>query len=204
MKRLILFTFFALFASLSFAQDKVFKMTPQDSIVPKVKEEKVPEEVTSVENPKILGGSVWLNIWGAYTTFDLSPIAAYKLNERAHVGIGATYRYASGVNFQGASRDYSIYGGRAFLRYMLFEGLFAHIEYEYLLGLPTVLLNQSGTGYVEARDWVSGALVGGSYRSKLGEQTASVLTVMYNATHREGITPSASPLVIRVSFEYEF
>jgi hypothetical protein len=204
MKRLILFTFFALFTSLTFAQDKVFKMTPQDSIVPKVKEERVPDEIISVENPRILGGNVWFSVWGNYRYFDFSPIAAYKLNSKFHVGAGATYRYISGFNLQGRSSDYSVYGGRVFMRYMLFEGFFPHVEYEYLLGLPTVILNNSGTSYVESREWIGGALVGGSYRSKLGENTNSVLTILYNATHREGVTPNTSRLVLRVSFEYDF
>jgi hypothetical protein len=202
-KKLLILSCFMLTTCFAFGQDKVFKMTPQDSIVPQVKNEKAPKEIDPVENRRIVGGNLWFNVWGRFTTLEVSPIGAYKLNEKAHVGLGATYSYISGYSpFQGISSDYSVYGGRAFVRYMLFDGVFAHAEYEYLLGLPVIL--QRGTTFVESREWVGGVLLGGSYRSKLGQQTASVLTVMYNATHNKITTPSASPLVIRVSFEYEF
>ncbi len=204
MKKYILAFFFISFLSTSFAQDKVFKMTPQDTIVPKVKEEKLPKTATDIEFRKILGGSAWFNAWGAYTFFEVSPVGAYKLNEKTHVGLGATYRYVSGFSFaSGAATDYSVYGGRTFIRYMLFQDLYAHAEYELMYGLPTVVQRTSGINYAE-RNWVGGALLGGSYRSMMGQRTASVLTVLYNATYVNNSTPSPSPLVIRVSLEYEF
>ncbi len=204
MKKYILALFFISFLSTSFAQDKVFKMTPQDTIVPKVKEEKLPKTTSDIEFRKIAGGSAWFNAWGNYSYFEVSPVGAYKLNDKTHVGLGATYRYVSGYSYlSGIPLDYSVYGARTFIRYMLFQDLYAHAEYELMYGLPTVVQRSTGANYAE-RNWVSGALLGASYRSMMGQRTASVLTVLYNATYVQNSTPSPSPLVIRVSLEYEF
>lgn len=203
MKKYILAFFFISFLSTSFAQDKVFKMTPQDTIVPKVKEEKLPKTTSDIEFRKIIGGSAWFNAWGAYSYFEASPVGAYKLNEKTHVGLGATYRYVSGYSYaSGAAASYSVYGGRTFIRYMLFQDLYAHAEYELMYGLPNLV--QLGSAIYEERNWVGGALLGASYRSMMGQRTASVLTVLYNATYVQNSTPSPNPLVIRVSLEYEF
>jgi hypothetical protein len=204
MKKYILVFLCSFVFANAFAQDKVFKMTPQDTIVPKVKEEKAPKQNTAdIGFKKIVGGNVWFNVWGSYYYFDISPVAAYKLNEKTHLGVGATYRYVSGYSYSsGLSSDYSVYGGRVFMRYMLFPSIFAHAEYEYMYGLPIPVLR--GSSYFAERSWVAGTLIGGSYRSMMGERTASTLTILYNATHVTNVTPYTSPLVIRLSFEYEF
>jgi len=206
MKKFIVFFLVIITSSTTFAQDKVFKMTPQDSIVPKVKEEKAPKQAENdVLFPRIVGGSLWFNALGAYRYFDSSIMGAYKINKNLHMGVSATYRYINSLGYVYANNNstgYSVYGGSAFLRYMFLPSFYGHAEYEYMYGLPTVIIRPGG--YFEERTWVSGALIGGSYRSQLGQHIASVVTVLYNITYVKNVTPTTYPLVIRVGIEFEF
>src|SRR5436190_23959647 len=58
------------------------------------------------------GGNIGLQ-FGTYTYVDVSPLVGYKVTEKFHTGIGATYIYYS---VSGGGYDYStnIYGGRVF------------------------------------------------------------------------------------------
>jgi hypothetical protein len=195
-------------AQKSFGQDKVFKMTPQDSIVPKIKEERVPQKIQQgVENPHIVGGNVNFQLWGDLLSLGVSPLAAYKVNERLHIGVGGTYSYIRGRALNGSLYDVSIYGGRLFLRYMVFEGIFAHVEYENH-NAPITFVNTTVGGRLEAdRRWVSGVLIGIDNRTKISSNTASTFGIYYNATHDKATSAfvyGSLPVVFRFGIEYEF
>ncbi len=191
------------FAQQAQAQDKVFKMTPQDTIVPKVKEEVVPNKIRhNVDHPRILGGFINFQLWGNLLALGASPLAAYKVTDKFHIGVGGTYLYSRAALY-GNTYDAHTLGGRVFARLMVIEGIFAHIEYENHY-TPTVT---AGTQLFSNRTWISGALFGIDYRNRLGEQTFSTLSLYYNATHRDNQAPflyGNAPLVIRFNVEYEF
>jgi hypothetical protein len=200
MKNIAILSFLLLLTTFVFAQDKTFKITPQDTTIIKKKDEsttndkasKTADKDSKVPFPKIAGGN--FSLWfGNNTTIDISPLAAYKITEKAHIGIGGTYRYYSSTN-----ASTSVYGGRLFLRYMILESIYAHAEYE-SLSVEYYLSNGKLT-----RNFVDAALVGATYRSMVSNRFASTFSVLYNTNFVLNTSPYASPLVIRVGFEYDW
>jgi hypothetical protein len=202
MKKILILAYLVCLTSLAFAQDKVFKMTPQDTAIIKkdttvVKKKDTKQDASNQDKdvkipfPRIFGGN--FSLWfGNSTLLDISPLAAYKITEKAHIGIGGTYRY-----YNDPYISTSVYGGRAFFRYMLFESIYAHVEYESL----SVEYPQNGK---LTRDFVSAALLGATYRSMISEHFYSTMSVFYNTNYVQKISPYANPLVIRIGFEYEW
>jgi hypothetical protein len=190
---------------LALAQDKVFKMTPQDTIVPKVKEEAVPNKIVNqIDRPYILGGFANFQLWGSLLALGISPLAAYKINDRFHFGVGGTLLYSRTTFSNGQEYDATTFGGRVFARYMVFNNLFAHIEYENHYTPTDYILNNR---LYATKSWVSGLPIGIDYRTPLGEHTSSTLSFYYNLTHEPNKAPflyGNLPLIFRLNIEYEF
>jgi hypothetical protein len=198
----IFFLYFACCLSMTvFGQDKpekVIKMTPTDSIVPKVKNEQPP--LPQVENRRIAGGTFFLTFWGDRLLAEVSPQFLYKINTRTHIGLGSTVGYLR-ATVNGGVYEHNYYALRGILRFMLFENIYIHGEYEMINGFkynPISPLIQ--------RDWMPSLLIGATYRSQMSHHTFSTLSVFYNPLYgSSGLKiVYGSPLVIRVGFEYEW
>ncbi len=139
------------------------------------------------------GGGIGLQ-FGSQTFVNISPLVGYRLTEKLSVGLSATYIYYRYKNPNPAfSYSSNIYGGSVFSRYLIFENLFAHVEYEVLR--------------LEARDNVSrllgtkdvtSILVGGGYRQMLGDRSSINLILLYNLNETT-YSPYQNP-IIRISF----
>ncbi len=78
------------------------------------------------------GGGIGLQ-FGSQTFVNISPLVGYRLTEKLSVGLSATYIYYRYKNPNPAfTYSSNIYGGSVFSRYLIFENLFAHVEYEVL------------------------------------------------------------------------
>jgi hypothetical protein len=148
-----------------------------------------------------VGGNFGLQ-FGNITFIDVSPLVLYQVTDRTQLGVGITYQYVRFNNvrtFGGgtiSSSGNSIYGGRTFLRYFLFPGIFAQGEYEmlstryydYSQGIPEL-----------KRALVPAGFVGGGYAQPIGGRSAFNITILYNLLYEQYKTQSiyASPIVIR-------
>jgi hypothetical protein len=204
MKKKILSIFFILYLSIiytGFTQNKTLKVV-QDTIIPQVKEERASQMSSQLEFRRIVGANAWANLFYSYRYYDITPTFAYKINERTHIGGGATLRYISNYTYSGYSDSYYSYGGRIFVRYEILNSFFLHGEYEYMYGLPKLrVINYRN---YEARDWIGAPLLGFSYRLMLFERIAALGTVLLNPTFEKETTPDALRLITRFSIEYEF
>lgn len=139
------------------------------------------------------GGGIGLQ-FGSQTFINVSPLIGYRLTEKFSVGLSATYLYYRYKDYNPAySFSSNTYGGSVFSRYLIFENLFAHVEYEVLR--------------LEARDNVSrllgtkditSVLVGGGYRQMLGDRSSINLMLLYNLNETT-YSPYQNP-IIRISF----
>ncbi len=139
------------------------------------------------------GGGIGLQ-FGTQTFVNISPLVGYRLTEKFSVGLSATYLYYRYKDYNPAySYSSNIYGGSVFSRYLIFENLFAHVEYEVLR--------------LEARDNVSrllgtkditSILVGGGYRQMIGDRSSINLMLLYNLNETT-YSPYQNP-IIRISF----
>jgi hypothetical protein len=146
------------------------------------------------------GGNLGLQ-FGNTTYIDVSPLVGYKVTEKFHAGIGATYIYESSkIRFTNSSImrfETSHYGGRLFGRYYVWENLFAHAEYEYLnLGYPDPVYNNT-TGQITdleiSRENINSIFVGGGYAQPIGSNVAFLIMALWNVN--EGVnSPYVNPL----------
>ncbi len=142
-----------------------------------------------------LGGNFGVQ-FGNVTFIDISPLVLYQVTERAQIGVGATYQYIrfNFANLRNTTGN-SIFGGRTFLRYFLFPGIFAQGEYEML-----------NTRYYDPlaneirRAWIPAGFVGGGYSQQVGGRSALNVTILYNLLYEQYKSRSvyASPLVVRM------
>lgn len=151
-------------------------------------------EKPSFKERLYFGGNLGLN-FGDIVFIEVSPLVGYMLSNKASVGTGVIYQY---LEFRRPSFSTSIYGGRVFGRYNLFESLFAYAEYE---ALNLQFINRDNQ---IIREWVPGLLVGGGYFIRFGSRQRSGLNVMvlYNLLHDPLRSPYPSDIIFRVGVAF--
>lgn len=139
------------------------------------------------------GGGFGLQ-FGSVTLIELSPLIGYKVTPKLGIGLSPTYKYYSYKNsYYSSSRlENNVYGGSIFARYMIFENIFAHAEYE------SLFYNIKVTGYPTDMRQYNSVLVGGGYRQQIGSNAAMNLMVLWNLNDTPD-SPYTNP-VIRVGF----
>jgi hypothetical protein len=143
------------------------------------------------------GGNFGLNFGTNYTFIELSPLAGYRLTEKLSVGLGGTYiYYKEKIPAYNFTYETSIYGGSVFARYFLLENIFAHVE------TGALNLDVPGTHYPYAlsRQWIQNLLVGGGYRSMIGERSSFMIMLLYDVIDDPN-SPYRNP-IFRVGFGF--
>jgi len=196
MKR-ILTTCILLFSLSAIVQAQVYY---EEETVPE-KEEEVNENSLShlsFSERSYFGGNLALS-FGSNTYIDVSPLWGYMINRKLSMGLGATYIYSSReyidpFSGQRFKVEGSLYGGRAFLRYNVFDNIYFHSEFESINNeVPTI-------GGDIQREWVPGVFLGaGIFQPAFGRGGVS-LFILYNVSHDELRSPYGSPWVIRAGF----
>ena len=127
-------------------------------------------------NRLFTGGNFGMG-FGSIVFIIASPVIGYKVTDRYHVGIGATYiYYRQKLEYSGYILRTSYYGGRLFNRYFVLENLFAHLEYE-LLNIE--YFTQFSPPKTTRRS-VGSFLVGGGYAQPISRNSSWNIMVLYN------------------------
>ena len=139
------------------------------------------------------GGGFGLQ-FGSVTLIELSPLVGYKVTPKLGIGLSPTYKYYSYKNsYNSSSRlENNVYGGSIFARYMIFENIFAHTEYE------SLFYNIKVSGYPTDMRQYNSVLVGGGYRQQIGANAAMNLMVLWNLNDTPD-SPYTNP-IIRIGF----
>lgn len=138
------------------------------------------------------GGGFGLQV-GTVTLIEVSPLVGYKVTPKLGIGISPTYKYYSYKPYGYSSRlETNVYGGSIFARYMIFENIFAHAEYE------SLFYDSKFPGYLTQRTQYNSVLVGGGYRQQIGANAAMNLMVLWNLNDTPD-SPYTNP-VIRIGF----
>ena len=139
------------------------------------------------------GGGIGLQ-FGSQTFVNISPLLGYRLTEKFSVGVSATYLYFRYKDYNPAySYSSNTYGGSVFTRYLIFENLFAHVEYEVL----RLDVRDNVSRLLGSND-ITSVLVGGGYRQMLGDRSSINLMLLYNLNETT-YSPYQNP-IIRLSF----
>ncbi|PIE86286.1 MAG: hypothetical protein CSA05_01215 [Bacteroidia bacterium] len=151
-------------------------------------------------NEKVFfGGSLGLQ-FGTYTHIDIAPLIGYRFTPKFSVGGGVSYSY-----FRESTTDFqsSIYGASVFSQYVLFQGLFAHVELEGLnLESYSIYVDANNNYYYESegRAWVGSYLLGAGFRQPIGERAAINYMILWNLNETRN-SPYQNPIV-RLSFNF--
>lgn len=151
------------------------------------------QKKTDFKSHLFFGGGFGLQ-FGSVTLIELSPLVGYKVTPKLGIGLSPTYKYYSYRNsYYSSSRlENNVYGGSIFVRYMIFENIFAHAEYE------SLFYNIKVTGYPTDMRQYNSVLVGGGYRQQISANAAMNLMVLWNLNDTPD-SPYTNP-VIRVGF----
>ena len=202
MKKAVLFLLFGLISLVSFSQNRRFNMpnqaidsttqTGSDSLKENQNQNKTAKNQPIKKQNKegfwkrtFTGGGFGLS-FGSITNINLSPQFGYRITDNFWVGTGVTYIYYSEryPGFQKFSTN--IYGGRVFLRYLIWKGIFVHGENEFL--------NLLRYDAPSSRTWVNSLMAGGGYQQSLGGNSSVYIMALYNFTESQ-YTPYINPIV---------
>ena len=140
------------------------------------------------------GGSFGLQ-FGSQTYVEIAPIIGYNINPKLAAGLGLKYTYYNYSDSYSNSYSTNIYGGGPFVRYVLFQGLFLHAEYEILnLEVPDPYY------LTYKRENISSVFLGGGYRQMIGEKSSLDFLLLYNINESSN-SPYVNP-VIRIGFGF--
>lgn len=141
------------------------------------------------------GGNIGFML-GDYTNIELSPLVGYHLTKRLSLATQVKYNYVNSKHF---SLSFSNYGFALSSSYNITKQIFAHVEYEYL-SIDSKLYNLWGLYTNEKRIAFHNILVGGGYRTPIGERSYANLLILWN------ISDNAYSLynnpIIRINFEF--
>lgn len=120
--------------------------------------------------------------FGSISLIDISPILGVMITKHLATGIGITYQYYSDKRFT-PKISTSQYGGRVFGRFyipILNDGIFVHLEYEFL-NYEKIFIDYS-TGLIKSRErsWLHSPLAGAGYRQFVGRSVYIELAVLWN------------------------
>lgn len=131
------------------------------------------------------GGGFGLS-FGTVTNINLSPQFGYRITDNFWAGIGATYIYFS-QRYSGYPKfQTNIYGGRVFLRYIIWKGIFVHGENE--------MLNLQRYDDLNSRVWVNSLMAGAGYQQAIGGNSSVYLMGLFNFTESK-YTPYINPII---------
>ena len=171
---------------LCLGQDDEFKTSPD------AKKAKEPSKKSSgFDWDKVyLGGGLGLQ-FGSTTIIDVSPMMGYRFSEDLSAGVSISYLYWAVRN---PSLSSSTYGGGPFVRYVLYENVFVHGEYQ-LLNSKYFILDQYNRLLDEFREDVHYLWIGGGFRQHLGGNSYLLLMALYNLNDSELSIYPINPII---------
>ena len=134
------------------------------------------------------GGGMQLSFGSNITIVGASPIVGYMITPKFSAGLGATYLY---YNFRVIDESTSVYGGKVFARYNVFDPVFLYSEYE-LLSFDFTL----GDG-VDNRETVPALNIGGGISQPLGRVAAFQIILLYDVLHDNLRSPTPNAFSVR-------
>jgi hypothetical protein len=143
----------------------------------------------------VFGGGMGVGFGSVQDFVSVSPSVGYLLTRKLVTGVGIQYRYTSYKVVKPAVK-LNDYGVAPFARFMLYNPIFLHAEYEYLNFEHAVIYS---SGVERSRQSFDSVLAGGGILQPLGKRFAFYAMALYNFSYKDETVFSAydSPLVIR-------
>ena len=186
MKKILqLVTLFLLASSSIFAQNEEPEYKPApipDSTTPddNTSENDDEDEINNFPELYFVGGQVGFLI-GNQTRIDLNPVFGIGIMPKLRAGLGPTYTYISFRENNNQEIKYNLIGGRAFVAYDVFSGIFVQTEYD-----NQILKGREATNRIQA-DFPQRLMVGGGYNSAglFSEGVNASIELLYDVLHTD-------------------
>lgn len=137
----------------------------------------------------VIGGAPVLGFGSGSLAIGLAPIVGYRFTDGFVAGIGLSYiYYKQNDALSYINTNYNIkahaYSASVWARYLVFENIFAHVEYEHnFINYTNLRFDPNGSGNVEtywAKQNSPSLLVGGGYRSPISSNASFVAMLLYD------------------------
>ena len=144
----------------------------------------ITEDEASGKKPKT---SFWDNVYfggdlglafGSVTSINIAPEMGYIFNEKLSAGGGIIYQYYSLTSTVNPFST-SVYGGKIFGRYFIWEDLFA-IGITEIVSLESRYYDYSGEFQNQNRFWIASPLVGAGYMQRFSSKGGISIMVLFN------------------------
>lgn len=150
-----------------------------------------PEPKYNLKSHLYFGGGFGLQ-FGSVTLIELSPLVGYKVTSKFSVGLSPTYKYYRYKYSSTQSIENNVFGGSIFARYSIYQGLFAHVEYE------SLFYNTKEPAQPTYMQQFNSFFVGGGYSQPIGQNSGMYIMLLWNLNDTPN-SPYVNP-VIRVGF----
>jgi hypothetical protein len=141
----------------------------------------------------VTGGGFGLGFGSQQDFIMLAPMIGYKVTQRLLAGTSVTYRYTN-YKFYNPSVKLNDYGVNPFMRFVIYNGIFAQVEYE-VLNYEFPLTSVETT-----RQTFDSFMAGGGFLQPIGGKAVFYVLALYNFSYTASssfYTPYNSPWVIR-------
>ena len=116
--------------------------------------------------------------FGSVTSVNISPEMGYLFTDRFSAGGGIIYQYYGVKNITYPIKT-SVYGGKVFVRYFIWDNLFLYNTNE-IVSLESKYYDYSGQYQNQNRFWIVSPLVGAGYMSRFSNKGGVSIMVLFN------------------------
>jgi len=132
---------------------------------------------TSFWDKVYFGGDLGL-AFGSVTSINIAPEMGYIFTDKLSAGGGIIYQYYSLTSTVNPFST-SVYGGKVFGRYFIWEDLFAIGIVEFV-SLESKYYDYSGEFRNQERFWITSPLVGAGYMQRFSDKGGISIMVLFN------------------------
>lgn len=211
MKRLSLIACILLALSLQVAAQEVYNSSGSRWARPSA-----PKQGGFDPQKMIYGGGFWLS-FGSVTSVYVAPVLGYRFTDRFAAGVGLAYQYLHEGNvpvynpITGITGFYdydaSVLTPSAWARFLVFQNLFLHAEFEQnFISYTDVGFDPNGTGNLErykTKYQFPALLLGGGYRQPMTENSSLYLMALYDVI-QDPRSPYYRMIDFRIGFNIGF
>ena len=130
--------------------------------------------------------------FSSYSSYvEVAPVVGFRITPAFHVGSRVTYIFNSYEYAPGKRENLHHYGISLFSRYVIWKGLYAHVEFE------TLSFDQ-----IDQREWINSLFIGGGYLQNVGGQGFMSFAILFNVLDNID-SPYVNP-IFRIGFGVGF
>jgi hypothetical protein len=177
-------------------------------------------------NRLMFGGGLGFGMGSGSIAFSITPVVGYRITDNFSAGVSLGYQYFRVKDFFSVynqqtnlwdqfNYNSNMFSGGVWARYVLWQNIFAHVEFENNITTYKDYFLDQGTARSErVTNYVPCGLVGGGFRQPMGDNASFIIMALYDVLQdipsntrvspRTGERYSLSPYAGRIDFRIGF